>query len=514
MSLPSADKLQSFVLKTLDSQGSVANSSDLTFTLENGQTVTFTEGETQTLLKGVLDSLASRDMITYEIHTTFDHTLSPEGLQIAAKGSHEALVWAALPLKGQGEPMGIPELKEVVGDETTKVGQGKAFKNKWITKEGSGFVKAVESIQDTTRAELEEVAKTGTHSSGEKLLAELRKRKLIVQRKHIHYSIEKGPEFALEVKKLETDLTTDMLNSGAWKNMSYKKYNFNAAGAPPEGGALHPLLKVREEFRSIFFDMGFTEMPTNKFVESAFWNFDAMFVPQQHPAREMQDTFYLKEPQVSQPPPQEYFERVKKVHEVGGYGSIGYRAPFSEEESKKLLLRTHTTAVSADMLYRIANQEGGFKPVKMFSIDRVFRNETPDATHLAEFHQVEGVIADYDITLGHLIAILEVFMKKAGLGNNLRFKPAYNPYTEPSAEVFSYHEGLGKWIEVGNSGMFRTEFVQVAGIPEGVRVLGFGLSLERPFLLRYAMNDIRQLVGHKSDINFIRNAPAVRMDRA
>jgi phenylalanyl-tRNA synthetase alpha chain len=123
---------------------------------------------------------------------------------------------------------------------------------------------------------LEEVAKTGTHSSGEKLLAELRKRKLIVQRyvhfsktrhtlllivclyhrKHIHYSIAKGPEFALEVKKLETDLTTDMLNSGAWKNMSYKKYNFNAAGAPPEGGALHPLLKVREEFRSIFFDMG------------------------------------------------------------------------------------------------------------------------------------------------------------------------------------------------------------------------------------------------------------------
>ncbi|GHJ84527.1 hypothetical protein NliqN6_0929 [Naganishia liquefaciens] len=513
MSLPTSEQVQSFVLKTLDSQGSIANSNDLVLNLENGQKVTFVSGESQTLLKGALDSLASREMLSYEIKTTFDHALSPEGSQIAAKGSHEALVWAALPLKGQGEPMGIPELKKVVGDETTKIGQGKAFKNKWITKEGSGFVKAVESIEDTTRAELEEVAKTGTHSSGEKLLADLRKRKLIIQRKHIHYSATKGPEFALEVKKLETDLTTEMLSSGSWKTQAYKKYNFNAAGALPEGGALHPLLKVRTEFRQIFFDMGFTEMPTNKFVESAFWNFDAMFVPQQHPAREMQDTFYLKEPQVSQAPPQEYFERVKKVHEVGGYGSIGYRAPFSEEESKKLLLRTHTTAVSADMLYKIANQEGGFKPVKMFSIDRVFRNETPDATHLAEFHQVEGVIADYDITLGNLIAILEVFMKKAGLGDNLRFKPAYNPYTEPSAEVFSYHAGLGKWIEVGNSGMFRTEFVQVAGIPEGVRVLGFGLSLERPFLLRYEMNDIRQLVGHKSDINFIRNAPAVRMDQ-
>lgn len=180
----------------------------------------------------------------------------------------------------------------MVGDETTKIGQGKAFKNKWITKEGSGFVKAVsrtgfgrcsstlisrsqvESIEDTTRAELEEVAKTGTHPSGEKLLADLRKRKLIIQRyamffplipayltrspdrKHIHYSVTKGPEFALEVKKLETDLTTEMLSSGSWKTQAYKKYNFNAAGALPEGGALHPLLKVREEFRQIFFDMG------------------------------------------------------------------------------------------------------------------------------------------------------------------------------------------------------------------------------------------------------------------
>lgn len=88
---------------------------------------------------------------------------------------------------------------------------------------------------------------------------------------------------------------------------------------------------------------------------------------------------------------------------MGGYGSIGYRAPFSRLESEKLLLRTHTTSVSTAMLYKLANQPGGFKPAKLFSIDRVFRNEATDATHLAEFHQVEGVVADYDITLGHLI---------------------------------------------------------------------------------------------------------------
>ncbi len=144
-------------------------------------------------------------------------------------------------------------------------------------------------------------------------------------------------------------------------------------------------------------------MPTNRFVESAFYNFDAMFVPQQHPARDLQDTFYVKDPAVAGDPPEDYYQRVKATHEGGGYGSIGYRAPFSRDDSKKLLLRTHTTAVSTDMLYQIANQPGGFKPAKLFSIDRVFRNEATDATHLAEFHQVEGVVADYDINLGHLI---------------------------------------------------------------------------------------------------------------
>lgn len=253
-------------------------------------------------------------------------------------------------------------------------------------------------------------------------------------------------------------------------------------------------------------------MPTDRFVESAFWNFDAMFVPQQHPARELQDTFYVKEPSVAGDPPQDYYDRVKQVHEVGGFGSIGFRAPFSRDESKKLLLRTHTTAVSTAMLYKIAQQPGGFKPAKLFSIDRVFRNEAMDATHLAEFHQVEGVVADYNITLGHLIAFMETFFRKAG-NNKLRFKPTFNPYTEPSMEVYSYHEGLKKWIEVGNSGMFRPEMLKPMGLPEGVRVLGWGMSLERPTMIKYKLNDIRTLVGHKVDLAQVRSAAAVRLDR-
>jgi phenylalanyl-tRNA synthetase alpha chain len=194
----------------------------------------------------------------------------------------------------------------------------------------------------------------------------------------------------------------------------------------------------------------FAEMPTSSFVESGFWCFDALFVPQQHPARDLQDTFYISgkcapfslllhcfnqvrrllDPLKSLPPNAEYYKRVSTIHEQGGYGSMGYRAPWSHEESSKLLLRTHTTASSAHMLYKLAAkcrgekaeedtkefahgvsaastaEEGtddGFRPAKLFSIDRVFRNESMDATHLAEFHQVEGVVADRNLTLADLI---------------------------------------------------------------------------------------------------------------
>ena len=157
-------------------------------------------------------------------------------------------------------------------------------------------------------------------------------------------------------------------------------------------------------------------------------------------------------------------------------------------ESQKLLLRTHTTAVSSNILYLLA-QEKEFKPKKYFSIDRVFRNETVDATHLAEFHQIEGAVIDKNLTLGDLIGFMEAFFGKLGI-ENIRFKPAYNPYTEPSMEIFSFHKGLNSWVEIGNSGMFRPEMLRPMGFSEDVRVLGFGLSLERPTMIKYGIDNI------------------------
>ena len=162
-------------------------------------------------------------------------------------------------------------------------------------------------------------------------------------------------------------------------------------------------------------------------------------------------------------------------------------------------------------------KDDGFRPAKLFSIDRVFRNETMDATHLAEFHQVEGVVADRELTLADLIGasacagsadeiliiflgFMRVFFKKMGI-EKVRFKPAYNPYTEvrlfsshtpfhvfnthqPSLEIFAFHPMLNRWVEVGNSGMFRPEMLEPMGFPKDVRVHGWGLSLERPTMIR------------------------------
>jgi phenylalanyl-tRNA synthetase alpha chain len=280
--------------------------------------------------------------------------------------------------------------------------------------------------------------------------------------------------------------------------------------------------------------MGFEEMPTNRFVETGFWNFDALYVPQQHPARDLQDTFYISDPPTADPPRedppndphvpkralqstnaekkldyQEYWDNVRQVHENGKYGSIGYRYPWSAEESLRLVLRTHTTSVSTYMLHKLAANP---RPARYFSIDRVFRNEAVDATHLAEFHQIEGVIADFGLTLGGLIGFMEVFFAKMGI-HQLRFKPAYNPYTEPSMEIFGYHEGLGKWVEIGNSGMFRPEMLEPMGLPKNMQVYGWGLSLERPTMIKYAVSNIRELLGHKVDLNFIETNPAVRLEK-
>jgi phenylalanyl-tRNA synthetase alpha chain len=518
-------------------------------------------------IKSALDRLGSRDLIEYQQIDREEAILTPEAEGIVKNGSHEARVFEAVRSAKGG--LKIKDLPKEVGAEAAKIGQGTAFKLKWIKKDGDTLNANTDLIQDVVREQLHTIHSTKTYNDP-RVLSDLRKRKLIEMKKAISFKFSKGPKYTTKFVKEETDLTADMLASGAWKDVKLKPYNFKAKGALTPAGALHPLNKVRHEFRQIFFEMGFTEMPTNRFVETGFWNFDALFIPQQHPARDVQDTFFISDPLRADPPREDpssdhttstlptspppevpssdritsvapsapthkrtkskagsredsladrtnsnrptssthqrtkskvetkesrmanstpktldykqYWDNVCQVHQEGDkeIGSIGYRYPWSEDESLKLVLRTHTTAVSTYMLHKLSLDP---RPARYFSIDRVFRNETVDQTHLAEFHQIEGVIADYGLALGGLIGFMEVFFKKMGI-DNLRFKPAYNPYTEPSLEIFGFHPGLNKWVEIGNSGMFRPEMLEPMGLPKDMRVYGWGLSLERPTMIK------------------------------
>lgn len=500
MGTQSLDKV---VLEALEERGSIET---YEFSKELGK-------DHQSIVGSVKSVHALGDVINVEQRQAEGWVVTEEGSEVVEKGSHEFLVFQAVP------PEGLPQEEVKKLGPHANVGFSKAMSAGWlqVNKKAEGgprVLRKAENVQDDVQAALIKIKDQHVSQIPESKMKELKKRKLIRTQIIKSFFVTKGSQFSTTPAKLEADLTADMLASGAWKEMKFKAYNFDAQGIIPTSGHLHPLMKVRAQFRQIFLEMGFTEMPTNNFVESSFWNFDALFQPQQHPARDAHDTFFMADPKFAklEEMPQSYIERVKKMHESGGHGSQGYQYDWVLEEAKKNILRTHTTAVSARMLYKLAQQET-FTPAKYFSIDRVFRNETLDATHLAEFHQIEGVVADYNLTLGDLIGVLHEFFKKLGI-EKLRFKPAFNPYTEPSMEVFSYHEGLKKWVEIGNSGVFRPEMLIPMGLPKDVAVIAWGLSLERPTMIKYKISNIRDLIGHKVDLEMVHRNPICLLEKA
>ena len=462
---------------------------------------------------GAVKSLLVDAYITAEEHSTNFYTLTKEAEAMMEAGQSPEIAVLKFVLQAGEEGVGMKDLDDAVGKAVAKIGMGNCMKAKWIGKQGANLVAKVDVVpEDEVLDALQALKQDDSGVSVQAtVLQNLKRRKLIQSITRKAYAVEKGPNYAPVRVKKAADLTKEMLDSGAWQTTPFKSYNFLTLGEKVGGGYLHPLLKVRAEFRKILMQMGFQEMPTNKWVESSFWNFDSLFQPQSHPARDAHDTFFIKSPAKTVSVPEEYYERVKTMHEKGGSGSIGYRYDFKSEEAYKNLLRTHTTAVSSQMLYQLANQEGGFKPQRYFSIDRVFRNESMDATHLCEFHQVEGLVADYDLSLGDLIGTIETFFNKIGI-TQLRFKPAFNPYTEPSMEIFGYHPDLKKWTEIGNSGMFRPEMLAPMGLPENVRVIAWGLSLERPTMIKYRIKNIRDLFGHKVELARTRTAPVCRFN--
>ncbi|MBR9703441.1 phenylalanine--tRNA ligase subunit alpha, partial [Candidatus Woesearchaeota archaeon] len=238
---------------------------------------------------------------------------------------------------------------------------------------------------------------------------------------------------------------------------------------------------------------GFQEMEGD-YVQTAFWDLDALFVPQDHPAREMQDTFYLENPSKQKIDDKKVYEAVKATHENGGdTGSKGWGYTFSKKESEQLMLRTHTTVLSAQTLDLIKKGKKQL-PGKYFAVGKIFRNEELDWKHLFEFTQVEGIVVDPNADFSHLLGYLELFFQKIGY-EKVRVRPGHFPYTEPSVEVDGWHPVKKEWVELGGAGLFRPEVTKTL-IGKEVPVLAWGLGMERSISEYFAITDIRDLYNH------------------
>lgn len=284
--------------------------------------------EQHALLEDILRRLSGFEFVVITPTDIHGFELTSEGEEYCKSGSPESRVFNAIQAGPQGSL-----LRDVEASlpDIFKIGSGAAHKNKWITsttddQKRKWLVRLEEKVSDKTQEGLLEVQQGNHAKLGEEYCNDLRKRKLIKATSTKTYRVVKGVKFQRQRTQLETDLTDEMLAKGTWQTAEFKEYNWKAKGADADHGALHPLMKVRSEFRHILLEMGFEEMPTNNFVESSFWNFDALFQPQQHPARDSHDTFFLQEPtNCNRIPDAEYLARVRAMHETGGYESIGYR---------------------------------------------------------------------------------------------------------------------------------------------------------------------------------------------
>ncbi len=331
---------------------------------------------------------------------------------------------------------------------------------------------------------------------------ELRKRKDILKIEIVKTKTPELTDSGREVLRHNLDvdyierLTPAILKAGLWKNRKFRKYDVEINVPKIHGGKRHFVDQATSYIKKVWLELGFVEME-GALVQTSFWDLDALFVPQDHPARDEQDTFFIKDPKYGKLPAK-FKDRVRQAHENGAKtGSRGWQYKWSPDIARENLLRTHTTVLSAQTISKLKESD---LPAKFFSVKKVFRNETLDWTHLFELTQVEGIVIDPDANFNHLIGYLKNFFEKLGYPD-VRVRPGHFPYTEPSAEVDVWHPVKKKWVELGGSGMFRPEVVQPL-IGKPVPVLAWGLGLERSIMENFSITDIRML--YKNDLKQLR----------
>jgi len=383
---------------------------------------------------------------------------------------------------------------------------------KWceVTSQLKTIVLRVTGIPDKTDTEkLLETLSAKAETSLEELPTNLRKevevlkrRKLAISRKYTRRYIEltaqgwKAVEEGFTVPKEVSDLTPELLASQQWRSVSFRKYNIAAPVTPSWPGKKQPYRLFLDDLKQKLVNLGFQEMvgPT---VELMFFNCDALFMPQDHPAREIHDIYFIQGQESGDLTEYRRFaEQVAETHENGWKtGSTGWGYSYSKDDALKLILRSQGTAISARTLLskdlRI--------PGKYFSVVRCFRPDQVDRTHLTEFNQVEGIVVGSELSLRDLLGVLERFAIDIAGAEKVRFRPDYFPFTEPSVELQAYKEGYG-WLEFGGSGIFRPELTLPLGVK--VPVIAWGIGADRLYMMHTGIEDIRLLFAQ--DLEWMR----------
>ncbi len=433
--------------------------------------------------------------------------LTEEGVAYATEGTPERRLRKTLSRSAPKEGMELDDASRIAGLSDAE----KGIALQWLVrdklasiekKEGKTILKPLAAGETPTEKEIEKLRGSKTELKALRP-TELKEIEILKKRKLVAVTEEKTVFVAITadgVKALaapETGeanrLTPQMLRDGSWKGKRFREYDPATAAVPLEAAAFgkkHAYLELLRRVKEKLVGMGFRE-EHGPLVELEFWNMDALFMAQDHPAREIHDVFQLEDPARGEILDDALRERVRKAHETGLEGSKGWRYQWDPEIAMRLVMRSQTTSVSARVLAR------GIKPpLRMFCIGRVFRPEAIDWKHLMEFNQCEGIVCDKEMNFRDLLGYLKDFATDIFGAEEARFIPSYYPFTEPSVALYARMPERG-WMEVGGAGMFRPEMLSALQVD--VPVLAWGLGVDRLAMLKLGITDIRELFSHNID---------------
>jgi phenylalanyl-tRNA synthetase alpha chain len=460
-----------------------------------------------------------RDSVLWAIESLLE--LSAVEVDRAAK------ITASLTEEGKSYAKLFPEeklLDEIKGSEGRKKITGKegvgliwAKKNGWVTIE-NGVISLTESGKKfggstsyPQRKVLNEIVSSDDLSDlfekSRDVVKILSTRGLIETKEKSEISEIKITKTGMSIKASgesngSSELTREMISSGAWKSTKFRNYDIGAEVEPIYPARLHPVREFVNYIRDTWVSMGFIES-SGPIVESAFWNFDALFSPQDHPTRDMQDTFFISNPKELEIGDLKLLSDVRSMH-TNNWGKA-----WREEIAKQPLLRTHTTSVSARNIKKLANAVTE-SPLKLFSVGKVFRNESIDYKHLAEFHQMDGIIIGRKLGMAHLIHTLKEFYGNMGLdtsSQSMRIKPAYFPFVEPGLEIQYTDKNMGTEIELCGGGVIRKEISKALGT--NMTILAWGGGLERLMFYFMKLDSITEL--YKNDVGWLRRRDELKL---